>query len=299
MREKIFNWLLTTVLLTTASIADAQQPKKASRIGFLIPISADDYSARTEAFRQGLRDLGYDVGKNVVIEYRYADGKVDRLPELAAELVRLKVDIMVVGGTSATSAAKQATSTIPIVVGSAGDLVGAGLVASLARPGGNVTGSTGIAPDLSGKRLELLREIVSKASPVALLFYPNPGSWDQVRATETAAQGLGVKLQSVEVRDPNEFQNAYATMGKRQASAVIIILTSFTNNHRKQLVNLAIKNRLPSVCEQSEWLLWDVSSHTARTGSICFGVPQSSLTRSSRAPSPPTFLSSNRRSLSW
>jgi putative ABC transport system substrate-binding protein len=201
-----------------------------------------------------LRELGYVEGKNIVIEYRYADGKLERLPELAAELIGLKVDIIVVGGTSATSAAKQATGKIPIVVGSAGDLVGAGLVASLARPGGNVTGSTGIAPDLSGKRLELLREIVSKASPVAVLFYPNPGSWDQVRATETAAHGLGVKLQSIQVRDPNEFENAYATMGKQQANAVIIILTSFTNNHRKQLVNLAIKNRLPSVCEQSEWI---------------------------------------------
>jgi putative tryptophan/tyrosine transport system substrate-binding protein len=158
-----------------------------------------------------------------------------------------------VGGTTATAAAKQATSTIPIVVGSAGDLVGGGLVASLARPGGNITGSTSIAPDLSGKRLELLREVISKAAPVAVLFYPNPGSWDQIRETETAARGLGVRLQLVEVRDPNEFEKAYVAMRKQRASAVIIILTSFTNNHRKQLISLALKNRLPSVCEQSEW----------------------------------------------
>jgi putative ABC transport system substrate-binding protein len=193
-KTTLLSIVVAVMHLAVGVIAQAQHPKK-PRIGFLIAISAAGFSARTEAFRQGLRDLGYDEGKNIVIEYRYADGKVERLPELAAELVRLKVDVMVVGGTSATSAAKQATRTIPIVVGSAGDLVGAGLVASLARPGGNVTGSTGIAPDLSGKRLELLSEIVSKESRIALLFYPNPGSWDQVRSTETAAHGLGVKLQ--------------------------------------------------------------------------------------------------------
>jgi putative ABC transport system substrate-binding protein len=144
-------------------------------------------------------------------------------------------------------------SSNSLCAATAGPSVRIDSVANLARPGGNVTGSTGIAPDLSGKRLELLREVISKSAPVAVLFYPNPGSWDQIRETETAARGLGVRLQPVEVRDPNEFENAYVAMSKQRASAVIIILTSFTNNHRKQLVTLALKNRLPSVCEQSEW----------------------------------------------
>ena len=147
----------------------------------------------------------------------------------------------------------QATTTIPIVVASASDLVGTGLVASLARPGGNITGLTNIAPDLSGKRLELLKEVVPKASRVAVLLYPNSTDWNEVKQTESAAPSLGVKIQVLEVRDPKEFDNAYTALTKQQAGALIIILGSFTNFHRRQLVDLAVKNRLPTMCEDAGW----------------------------------------------
>jgi putative tryptophan/tyrosine transport system substrate-binding protein len=164
--------LLVSVVLAFVDSAEAQQPKKTYRIGMLNGGSTSTAKANYEAFREGLRQLGYVEGTNVIFEHRYADGKSDRLPELAAELVRLKVDVILVGGSQTTTAAKQATSTIPIVVGSAGDLVGSGLVASLARPGGNITGSTAVDADLSGKRLELLREAIPKASRVGGTLAP-------------------------------------------------------------------------------------------------------------------------------
>jgi putative tryptophan/tyrosine transport system substrate-binding protein len=207
---------------------EAQQPTKVYRIGVLSAASSSRVDARHEAFMQGLRALGYVEGKNILMEYRYAEGQFERLPDLAADLVRLHVDVMVVAGTSTTAAAKQATSTIPIVVRSAGDLVGAGLVASLAKPGGNVTGSTDISPDLSGKRLEFLREAVPQASRVAVLWYPSPGDRDELRATESAAVQLGVHVHPIEVRDPQEFQSAYAAMVQQHAQAVIILLSAFT-----------------------------------------------------------------------
>jgi putative ABC transport system substrate-binding protein len=202
-----------------------------------------------------LRELGYLEGKNILIEYRYAEGKREQWPELAAELVRLKVDVIVVGGVGVTQATRQATSTIPIVVGGAGDLVKAGLVGSLAKPGGNITGSTEISPDLSGKRLELLKEVLPKASRVAVLWYPSVGLTDddEVRETETAARQFGVKVQLVEVKVPDEFDAAYRAIAKQQLNAVIIIQGSFTLFHRRQLVELAVKNRLPSVCESARF----------------------------------------------
>jgi putative ABC transport system substrate-binding protein len=160
------------VLLAVAVITEAQQPAKVPRIGLLTAGSPSTMAARTEAFRQGLRELGYVEGKNIVIEYRYAEGKRERWNDLASEMVRLKPDVIAVGGTGLTRSVKEATSTIPIVVGGAGDLIGTGLVSSLARPGGNITGSTSISPDVSGKRLELLKEVVPKASRVAVLWYP-------------------------------------------------------------------------------------------------------------------------------
>ena len=203
--------------------------------------------------RQGLRELGYIEGKNILIEYRYGEGKLDRVPELAAELVRLQVDVFVVGGTVAATAAKRATITIPIVVGGAGDLIGTGLVDSLAKPGENLTGSTSIAPDLSGKRLELLKEVAPKAMRVAVLWDSSPGQSDEVKATQAAGHAFGVKVHSVEIRDPNDFENTYAEVIKQQAGAVIIIQSSFSLGYRKQLAALAAKHRLPSMCEQKEW----------------------------------------------
>jgi putative tryptophan/tyrosine transport system substrate-binding protein len=233
----------------------AQQPAKVWRIGVVVSSSAPLNAPREEALRQGLREIGYVEGKNIVIEYRYAEGKSERWPDLAAELVRLKPDLIVAGGNGVTRAVQQATKTIPIVVGSAGDLVRAGVVASLARPGGNVTGSTEIAPDLSGKRLELLKEVVPRASKVAVVWYPLIGLTDKedVAEIETGARQLGVRVQTVELRDPSEFENAYTAITKQQANAVIIISGSFTNFHRGQLLQLAAKHRLPSMCEVAAW----------------------------------------------
>jgi putative ABC transport system substrate-binding protein len=232
---------------------EAQQPGKVIRIGILNSGSVSTAKSSHDAFREALRELGYVEGKNIVFEYRYADGKLDRLPDLAAELVRAKVDIILVAGTQTTTAAKRATRTIPIVVGAASDLVGTGLVASLARPGGNITGSTRISPELSGKRLELLKETVSKVSRVAVILSAVTTDQDAFNEMEAAARQLGVKLQAANVRDPNEFQSAYAAMVREHADGVIILRGSFTSFHRRQLVELAVKNRLPSMCEESVW----------------------------------------------
>jgi putative ABC transport system substrate-binding protein len=251
----VFIGALALGILAAPLAADAQQAEKVARVGVLRSGSPSSAASSEDAFRQGLRDLGYVEGQNIVMEYRFAGGKRDRLPELAAELVRLKVDILVVAGVSATQAAKQATTVIPIVVGYAGDLVGTGLVASLAKPGGNITGSTEISPDVSGKRLELLKEAAPKTSRVGVVWYPRKGGSDEeeVRQTETAARRFGVHAQLVEVRDPKEFQRAYAVMTKQQANAVILIRGSFTDFHRKQLLELALKQRLPSMCEPAQW----------------------------------------------
>jgi len=245
--------LVAAVLLAFAVRAKAQQTGKVSMIGMLSSGSVSTMKSRIDAFRQGLRELGYVEGKNIVIEYRYAEGKRERWPDLAAEVVRLKPDVIVVASNGFTAAAKQATSTIPIVVGSAGDLVGGGLVASLARPGGNVTGSTNITPDLSGKRLELLKEVVPKASRVAILWYPSSSDEDDVKQTEIYARARGIRVQVVPVQSVDEFQQAFTVMKRENANALVIIQGSFTLFHRTALVELATKNQLPSMCVQAEW----------------------------------------------
>jgi len=246
--------MLILSLLAAPRIAETQQPaKKVYRMGVLSGASSSRVDLRHEAFLQELRTLGYVEGKNILIEYRYAEGQFERLPDLAADLVHLNVDVIVVAGTRTTAAAKQVTSTIPIVVRSAGDLVGAGLVASLAKPGGNITGSTDISPDTSGKRLEFLREAVSQASRVAVLWSRSPGDLDELRELETVAVSLGVTIQPIEVRDPQEFQSAYAAMTQQHAQAVIMTLSDFTGFHRRQLLELAAQHQLPSMCEPAEW----------------------------------------------
>jgi putative ABC transport system substrate-binding protein len=253
-KRKLGSFAIFAMFFTLCVSTEAQQPtKKVSVIGVLRTDSPSIFAARNEVFRQGLRDLGYVEGKNIIIEYRYAEGKLDRLPDLAAELVRLKVDVIVTAAASGTHAAKQATSTIPIVVAGAGDLVGQGLVASLAKPGENVTGSTTLAPDLSGKRLELLKEILPKATRVAVLLHSNPSDRDQLQETEMAARHLGVKIQPLEIKDPNDFQNVYDAIAKQRADAIIIIQGAFIQNYRRQLAELALKHRLPAMCEQAEW----------------------------------------------
>ena len=256
MNKKLDLLVLAIVILTCASLTDAQQQAKVFRIGSLASGSASTHKSRIDAFRQGLHELGYVEGENIVLEYRYAEGNRERFADLAAEMVRLKPDVIVVGGTGFTAAVKQATSTIPIVVGGAGDLVGSGLIASLARPGGNVTGSTDISPDLSGKRLELLKEAVPKARRVALLWHDFAGSSDadEIKQTEIAARSLGIKLQVVSVQAPDRFKDAFAAIKKGNADALVIIQGSFTQFHSKQLIELAAKNKLPSMCEGSAFI---------------------------------------------
>ena len=254
MHKKITRRAFCSMLLALSVPAQAQQTKKILRIGLLSGQRSSPMPPVIEALRQGLRELGYVEGKNLLIEYRWAEGKDDRYAPLAAELVNLGVDVIVVSGTQATVAAKQATNTIPIVVGGAGDLVGEGLVASLARPGGNVTGFTNIDMDLSAKRLQLLREALPKVSRVAVLYHGGPGGdQDELRETQTAAKKLGVQIQPLHVLEPDQFQPAYAAMTKERAQALIIFSGSFTSSHRRELLDLAAKIRIPTMCGNPEW----------------------------------------------
>ena len=253
-KGSIFVYTLGVLLLALCASAEAQQPKKVPRIGYLSGGSPTTNPMRDEAFKQGLRALGYVEGQNILIEYRWAEGKDERHAPLAAELVSLGVDVIVTQGTQATLAAKQATNAIPIVAASAGDLVGEGLVASLARPGGNVTGFTNIDPDLSGKRLQLLREALPKVSRVAVLYHGGPGGdQEELRETQTAAKKLGVEIQALHVLEPDQFQHAYAAMTKERAQALIIFSGSFTSSHRRELLELAAKIRIPTMCGNPAW----------------------------------------------
>jgi putative tryptophan/tyrosine transport system substrate-binding protein len=245
------------LFLLSASLgtAAAQPAGKVPRIGYLSPgFATDPMRARfLEAFRQGLRELGYVEGQNIAIESRWTEGKDDRLPALAADLVRSKVDVIVTQGGAATQAAQQATRTIPIVMSLVNDPVGSGLVASLARPGGNVTGSTVISPDLLGKRLELLKEVVPKVSRVALLRNPdNPADAAMLREVEAAARALGVRLQTLEARNHQEIERAFAAMIRERAGALLILPDAIFQTQRRQIAELAAKGRLPAVGRMRE-----------------------------------------------
>jgi putative ABC transport system substrate-binding protein len=255
LNSKSLFWLLITVLLITFVSAEAQQPKKIPRIGFLATVSPSTISARVEAFRQGLRELGYVEGKNIVIEYRYAEGKLDRLPALAAELVRLKVDVIVTAAPPPTRAAKEATATIPIVMGFDDDPVGSGFVASLARPGGNVTGLSTLSPEISGKQLELLKEIIPKLSRLAVLgTSTRPGNEQSLRETELAAGAFGVKLQSLDVRTVQDIETAFRAASKGRAEALLVLGGPVFNSQRTQVVDLAARNRLPAIYARPEFV---------------------------------------------
>src|SRR4029434_9083665 len=210
---------------------------------------------RLDAFRQGLRDLGHVEGKNIAIEYRYAEGKFDRLPGLAAELVGLKVDVLVGVTTNAVQAAKNATSTIPIVFIGVSDPVAAELVDSLARPGGNLTGFTNIAPVLSGKRLELLKETVPKLSRVAVLWDPrSPGSEPQWKESQLAARELGLQLHSLEVSNADKYEGAFKEATKARSDSLAVTLNAVSNANQKPIADLAIKNRLPTMCARGDYV---------------------------------------------
>src|SRR5437870_12245837 len=254
MKKAAVPSILVAVLLTVAVIAEAQQPKKIPQIGYLHAASASSVAARTEAFRQGLRELGYVEGKNILIEYRYAEGKLDRLPALAAELVRLKVDLIVTGGPGATRSAKEATVTIPIVFAQDGDPVASGFVASLARPGGNITGLSSLAPELSGKRLELLKEVVPKLSRVAVLgTSTSPSTAPTLKETELAAGASKVQLQYLDVLDAKDIETAFRDAAKGRADAVLVLAGPVVFPQRTQIAKLAVKSRLPAIYPQTKF----------------------------------------------
>jgi putative ABC transport system substrate-binding protein len=255
MSRRMVVFVLFIAVLALTHLAHAQQAKKVPRIGFLATVSPSTILARVEAFRQGLRELGYVEGKNIVIEYRYAEGKLDRLSELAAELVRLKVDVIVTAGPVPTRAAKEVTVTIPIVMGFDDDPVGSGFVASLARPGGNITGLSTLSPEISGKQLELLKEIIPKLSRVAVLgTSTRPGNAQELREVELAAGALGVKLQYVDVLSPKDIEPAFQAARKGRADALLVLGSPVLISYRKQLVDLAVKNRLPAIYNRSEFV---------------------------------------------
>jgi putative tryptophan/tyrosine transport system substrate-binding protein len=247
--------VIAFLLAMCEAVAHAQQPTKISRIGYLAPASLSALAARTEAFRQGLRELGYVEGKNVVIEWRSAEGKLDRLPALATELVHLKVDVIVTTGPTATRPAREATSTIPIVMAQDIDPVATGFVASLARPGGNITGLSSLAPQISGKQLELLKEIVPKLTRVAVLWASsNPANAQMLREMEDAAGTLGIKVQSLDILGPKDVQVAFRTASKASAEAVLVLQNGVAAAHRKELAEFAVKSRLPAVYPRLEFV---------------------------------------------
>ena len=248
VRRDAFTVVLALILFTVPLAADAQQAGRVPRIGFLSLTSPSDRPALFEAFRQRLRELGWVEGQNIVIDYRYAEGRVDRLPDLAAELVRLKVDVLISWGTQGVTAARNATGTIPIVMIAVRDPLGIGLVASLARPGGNVTGVSGTAGlEWVAKQLELLKETVPKIRRVAILSNPtNAYHALAIREANVAAPSLGVQLQLLEARGPNEFDGAFAAMGKDRAGALLVLSDAMLNSHRTRLADLAARNRLPA-----------------------------------------------------
>ena len=252
MNKKLVLCLLTAILPVYISSAEAQQLEKIWRIGFLLAGSPSSSSDQVAAFRQGLRQVGYEEGKNVTIDFRYAEGKFERLPELAVELVRLKVDVIVSPGNQPSQAAKRATTTIPIVFPGVGDPVGWGLVDSLARPGGNITGFTNFSPELSGKRVELLKESFPKISRAAVLRDPSqpPQSFNE---TETASRSVGIKVQSLEIRNAADVETAFSAMSKNRTEALITLPQPALSIHRRRIVDFTAKSRLPSVHSDRLW----------------------------------------------
>ena len=259
-------------LLAGCIVAGAQQPVKIWKIGVLVSSTQAVNAARDEALRQGLRDLGYEEGKNIVMEYRYAEGKTDRLDKLARELVEQKVDVIVVGGTGVAVAAKNATSTIPIVVAGAGDLVEAGLIKSFMYPGGNVTGVARMSADFFGARLKLIKEILPKTSQVAALSNPkNPGHGRSLKDAELGARAMGLTFQSVTAQNANELDSAVAAAAKSGSGALFVMTDALFNTHLARIAQASIKNRLPSV--------YDRTGFVEAGGLVSYGVNLPDLSR--------------------
>ena len=236
-------------------VAQAQQSGKVPHIGFLLDTPAVTAAARIEAFRQGLRDLGYIEGKNIIIEWRSAEGKTERRAEISAELVRLQVDVIVSAGPTITRFLRETTSTIPIVMGQDTDPVGSGFVASLARPGGNITGLSALSPETTGKQLELLKEIVPHLSRVAIIGNSsNPGDAQSLRETVLAAASYEVYLRYLDVQDAKDIESAFRAAAKGRADAVLVLGNPTLNAHRKQIVDLAVKHKLPATYSRPEYI---------------------------------------------
>ncbi len=272
MIKYLGRFVLALGFLTTVYLAEAQQPTKIPRIANLIGSTPSGDLARTEAFRQGLRELGYVEGKNIVIELRSAEGKLDRLPALAAELVRLKVDVIVTGGGTATRAAKEATSTIPIVMAQDTDPVANGFVASLSRPGGNITGLSTLGPEISGKRLEILKEILPKLSRVAVFgTSTRPGNAESLKEVELAAAAFKVQLQYLDILDGKDIETAFRAARKGRAGAVLMLGNPVAPSQRTQITDLAVKNRLPAIYPGRDYV--------EDGGLMTYGVNHSDLAR--------------------
>ena len=255
MKKKITVVILWAMTFALFPPAQAQQPAKVPRIAYFSAGSASSQASRLEVFRQGLRDLGYADGKDIVIEQRYADGKLDRVAALATELVRLKLAVIVTGGPAATRAAKEATATIPIVMGFDYDPVGSGVVASLARPGGNVTGLSSLAPEISGKQLELLKEVLPRLSRVAVLGNSTePGIGQLRKEAELVAGAFKVNLQYLDVLAPKDIGTAFQAASKDRAEALLALSSFVIISERAQIADLAIKNRLPAIYPWPEFV---------------------------------------------
>jgi len=248
--------VVLAVGLTLAPLAgEAQEPGKIYRIGMLETTSMALNAANLDAFRQGLRELGYVEGRNFMIEYRSADGRRERFPELATELVRLKVDVILTRGTPAVMAAKNATGTIPVVMAASGDPLLSGVVAGLARPGGNVTGLSAIVVEVTGKRLQLLREVVPGVSRIAVLFdMGNPNNALQWKETEIAAPSLGVQPQLLDVRKPGDFGGAFDAAIRQRAGAMVVGIDALTQANHRSIIDLAAKHRLPAIYASREFV---------------------------------------------
>jgi putative tryptophan/tyrosine transport system substrate-binding protein len=249
-----FGHLVCALSIALSAPVDAQQSTKVPRVGYLAAVSASADAPRLEAFRQGLRDLGYVEGQNIIIDYRHEDRGFERLPTLAAELVRLKVDVLVAVTTNAALAAKKTTATIPIVFMGVTDPIAAGLVESLARPGGNSTGITNVAAILTGKRLQFLKETIPRVSRVAVLWDPQaPGSIPQWKESQLPARELGLQLYSMEVSSVDKYEAAFKEAINARNTAVWVTLNPLANSNQKLIAELAIKSRLPSICARGDY----------------------------------------------